>query len=233
MTENFYWDISENLCIFAFLKNNAKNMNNIIITINRECGSGGKEIALRLGEKLGFKVYGRELLETIAEKYNISIEEMDRIKAQKSNWWSDFCRFYTQFGAASQIDTLEPRPTPQSLYYAEEQMLRELAAQESCIVVGRAGFHIFRNNPNALHLLITADRNARINRISQKENISLDEATKLVEHIDKERETFTQTIANTSRYDTRNYDFVLNVTDMPLEMVAEFLAKNIRHKFHL
>ena len=100
---------------------------NIIITINRECGSGGGEIARLLGEKLGFKVYGRAMLQSIAEQFDMTLENMDRIKAQKVNWWSDFCRFYQNFGAASMADAPSNtyvEATPLSLYYAEARLLR-------------------------------------------------------------------------------------------------------------
>ena len=75
-------------------------MNKMIITINRECGSGGGEIARLLGKKFGFKVYGRNELEAVAKRFGITLEELDRIKAEKPNWWDEFCSFYQQFGAA-------------------------------------------------------------------------------------------------------------------------------------
>jgi cytidylate kinase len=50
-----------------------------VITINRESGSGGKEIATKLGELLGVKVYGREILASIREKFELSEEEIERI----------------------------------------------------------------------------------------------------------------------------------------------------------
>ena len=118
-----------------------------------------------------------------------------------------------------------------TLYYAEARLLRELAEQESCIIVGRAGFHIFRDNPNALHLLIMADRDARIARIAAKQNLSPEEAAKVIDETDKARDTFVKEVAETSRYDARNYDFVFNVTNMPTEAVAQFLADNIRKKY--
>jgi cytidylate kinase len=204
---------------------------NIIITINRECGSGGGEIARLLGEKLGLKVYGRAILQSVADYFNTTIENMDRVKAQKANWWNDFCKFYRQFDTTSRSGDSYPEATPLTLYYAEARLLRELAEQESCIIVGRAGFHIFRDNPNALHLLIMADRDARIARIAAKQNLSPKEAAKVVDETDKARDTFVKTVADTSRYDARNYDFVLNVTNMPTEAVAEFLADNIRKKY--
>ena len=203
----------------------------IIITINRECGSGGGEIARQLGEKLGIKVYGRAILQSVADYFETTLEDMDQIKAKKTNWWSEFCHFYRQFDMTGYSYDSHPEATPLSLYYAEARLLRELAEQESCIIVGRAGFHIFRDNPNALHLLIMADRDARIARIATKQNLSPEEAAKVIDETDKARDTFVKTVAETSRYDARNYDFVLNVTKMPTDEVAQFLAENIRRKF--
>lgn len=205
-------------------------MNKIIITINRQCGSGGGEVARLLGEKLGLKVYSREMLETIAKQFDMTIEHMEEVKAQRVNWWSDFCRFYQQFGAAGHTVSAKPDVTPLSLYYAEARALRELAEKESCIIVGRAGFHIFRDNPEALHLFISADRKARIARIAKQLNIDEGEAEKTMDRIDKGRDNFVKNVTDSSRYDLRNYDFVFNITGMDLDKVAEFLANNIRLK---
>lgn len=207
---------------------------NIVITIARECGSGGGEIARLLGEKLGLKVYGRAILKSIAEQFGTTLEQMDHVKAQKKSWWSDFCRFYQQFGAASQGNVTSdsiPEATPLTLYYAEARLMRELAEQESCIIVGRAGFHIFRDSPNALRIFIMANRDARIARISAKQNLSPEEAAKVIDSIDKSRETFIKTVADISRYDVRNYDIALNVTQLPTQQVAQFLADNIIKKY--
>ena len=205
-------------------------MNNTVITINRECGSGGGEVAQRLGEKLGIKVYNRVLLEDIAKQFDMTTENIERIKAQKSGWWSDFCRFYQQFGAASHNTGARPEPTPLTLYYAEANLLRELAEKESCIIVGRAGFHIFRDHPNAIHLLLIADRDARIARIAKKQNLSPEEAAKVVDNIDKSRDTFVKSVADTSRHDARNYNVCVDITGIQPEEVATFLAEQIRHK---
>ena len=201
-----------------------------IITINRECGTGGGEIACLLGEKLGVKVYGRTMLEDVAKQFGTTLEELDRVKAQKANWWSDFCRFYQKFGAASYTTGAIAEPTPMSVYYAEARLLRDLAEEESCVIVGRAGFHIFRDNPNAIHLLLLADRDARIARIAQKQNITPDEAAKVVDEVDLARDNFVKTVAETSRHDARNYHACLNITGLQPEVVANFLAEQIHHK---
>lgn len=198
-----------------------------IITINRECGTGGGEIARLLGEKLGLKVYGRTMLEAVAQQFGITLEELDRVKAQKVNWWSDFCRFYQQFGAASYKTGAIADPTPMSVYHAEARLRRDLAEEESCVIVGRAGFHIFRDNPNAIHLLL-ADRDARIARIAQKQNLTPDEAAKVIDEVDLARDNFVKTVADTSRLDARNYHVCVNITGLEPDTVANFLAERIR-----
>lgn len=203
----------------------------VIITINRECGSGGGEIARLLAEKLGFKVYNRVMLEEVAKQFDITPEAMDRIKAKKNVWWDDFCRFYQGFGAASYNPGEKPEATPMTLYYAEARLLRELAEEESCIIIGRAAFNIFRDDPNAFHVLIMADRDKRIARIAKKQNLSNEEAAKVLDRIDKERDTFVNNVASTSRFDAHNYDIVLNVTDIEPGKAVDFLCEIIQNRF--
>ena len=206
-------------------------MGNIIITINRENGSGGREIARRLGEMLGLKVYDKSILEELVQKFNLNKEEIERIRAQKTNLWSDFCQFYRQFSAAGNSYQNEDRKiTSRELYYAEAQIMRNLASQESCIIVGRSGFHVFKDNPDALSIFIIANREARIKRIAQNEGVDEKTAAKLIEKTDAARDNFTKTFAGTSRYDARNYDITLNVSRFSTEAIAAFLAENITRK---
>lgn len=203
----------------------------MIITINRENGSGGREIARRLGEMLNLKVYDKSILEELVQKFNLNKEEIERIRAQKTNLWSDFCQFYRQFSAAGNSYQNEDRKiTSRELYYAEAQIMRNLASQESCIIVGRSGFHVFKDNPDALSIFIIANREARIKRIAQKEGVDEKTAAKLIEKTDAARDNFTKTFAGTSRYDARNYDITLNVSRFSTEAIAAFLAENIKRK---
>jgi cytidylate kinase len=204
---------------------------NFIITINREAGSGGKEIAEKLGKLLGVKVYGKEILASIMEKYNLTHEDVEQIKATKRNWWSDFCRFYKQFGTTAAIAYESFEVDSVQLYQEEEKLLKEIAEQESCIIVGRTGFHIFKDNPDAMRLLLIADPEARMKRIMRKQNVDEKEAREIIERVDKARENYTQAFAGVSRYDSRNYDMVFNVTPFTTDQVAQFLAENVRKKY--
>ena len=204
-----------------------------VITINREAGSGGKEIATKLGELLGVKVYGKEILASILEKYNLTNEDAEKIKATKPGWWADFCRFYKQFGTTAAIAYDSFEVDSKQLFIEEEQILRNLASQESCIIVGRTGFQIFKDNPNAMRLLIIANPECRIKRLMERQGVDENGAREIMERADKARENYTKSFAGTSRYDARNYDMVLNVSGFTTDQVAQFLAENVRRKYPL
>ena len=202
-----------------------------VITINREAGSGGKEIAEKMGELLGVKVYGKEILASIREKYNLTEEDVEKIKATKPGWWADFCRFYKQFGTTAAIAYESFEVNSRQLYYEEAKLLKNLAEQESCIIVGRTGFQIFKDNPDAMRLLIIANPEYRVKRLMAKQGVNEKEAREIMEKTDKARENFTKTFAGTSRYDARNYDMVINVSGFTTDQVAQFLAENVRRKY--
>ena len=202
-----------------------------VITINRESGSGGKEIAKKLGELLGVKVYGKEILASIREKYNLTHEEIEKIKGTKASWWDDFCRFYKQFGTTAAIAYESFEVNSRQLYYEEAKLLKDLAEQESCIIVGRTGFQIFKDNPDAMRLFLIANPEHRVKRLMAKQGVDEKGAREIMEKTDKARENFTKTFADVSRYDARNYDIVLNVSGFTTDQVAQFLAENVRKKY--
>ena len=206
-------------------------MSKTIITINRECGSGGRDIARRMGEILGLKVYDKAILEAICEKYKLDKEEILRIKSKKLNLWDDLCQFYRQFDTMDDSYLNEHKKiTSRELYYAESQIMRNLAEQESCIIVGRAGFHILKDNPDAIHIFLIADRDVRIRKVAEREGLDEKAADNFIDDVDSARESFTKNFAGVSRYDARNYDIVINVSRFTPEEVAAFLAENIWKK---
>lgn len=218
----------ENVCK-SLKYHNMKN-DKFIITINREFGTGGREIAQKLGNLLDVKVYDKALLDALAQKFNMTEEEIELAKSKQKNWWSDFVNFYKQFGNSDKVDHKE-RVTSKEIYAAEEKILKGIAEKESCIIVGRAGFSIFKDYPNSVKILLIADDEARVKRIAEKEDMSVTEARKVVKQIDGERDKYITTFAGVSRYDARNYNFVLDVTGIPTHLVAVFIAQNIRLRF--
>lgn len=208
-----------------------------IVTIGREFGTGGRQIANLLGEMLGVKVYDKRLLEDLKQRYNLTTEEMDRIRAHKQNWWDDFTQFYQQAHTWANRPYYEVVPVPQVtaelLYEEEERILKALAEQESCVVLGRTGFHIFRDDPTAFKVFLIADKPFRRDKVARRENINEGSADLLINKVDAARETFTQSFSGKSRYEAHNYDLVINVTRLAPEQVARIIAQCVQNTFTL
>ncbi len=181
-----------------------------IVTIGREFGTGGRQIATELAEMLGVQLYDRQLLDTIKERYNMTQEEIDQVKAVKPSWW------YESVSA--------------DMYKDEEFLVRSLAHKESCVLLGRTGFHIFRDEPCAFKVFLRADRTYRRDKVMRRLNIDEDSAEALIDKVDEARENFTKTFSGKTRYDARNYDLVLNVTDLEPKEVARFIADCVQRK---
>ena len=188
-----------------------------VITINRELGSGGRTVGSKLAEKLGVNFYDKALIKGLQEHYHLTTEEIEKIKGRKHNWWGDVQRLMqiapnmTTGYYVLQQGNESDRMTTDEMFQTETMILQDIAAGESCVVAGRSGFHVFRDHPNHLSILIQASMPARIARVVRKQNVTEDEARKIIEKIDKMRENYVKKYTNTSRYDTRNYELVITM----------------------
>lgn len=181
-----------------------------IVTIGREFGTGGRQIATELAQLLGVQLYDKQLLDPIKERYNLSQEEMDKIKATKPSWWYE--------------------NVSEDMYKDEEFLVRSLAHKESCVILGRTGFHIFRDEPNAFKVFLMADKAYRRDKVARRLNINEGSADALIDKVDEARENFTKTFSGKTRYDARNYDLVLNVAGLEPKEVARFIADCVHRK---
>ena len=204
---------------------------NFVITINRELGSGGRTIGKKRAERLGVKFYDKALINELTKKFDMSVEELENVKASKRNWWNDFVQNYlNRYNVEERFNAESNVATTENIFRVESQFLKELAEDESCVIAGRSGFYIFRNNPNALKILIQSTMEARIKRVMEKQGLSEAEAEKVIEKVDKGREHYTQEFSGTSRYDTRNYDLVINVANMTEDEAVDLIMQYINNQ---
>ena len=203
-----------------------------VITINRELGSGGRTVGRKLAEKLGVEFYDKALIKALQEKYHLSVEEIEKLKGQQQGWWADFKRhmtgsvMYTNYylpheGAEPELlDTNE-------VFKTETEILKGMAEAESCVIAGRSGFYVFRKHPNHLSILIQASMEFRVARVMRKQNISENEALKIIEKVDKMRENYVKRYTESSRYDTHNYDLVINADGKTEDEIVDLILMYI------
>ena len=102
-------------------------------------------------------------------------------------------------------------PTTEAMFCAEKEILKGIVEHESCVIAGRCGFHVMREQPNHLSVMIQAPMEQRIQRVMTKQGLSHEEAEKAIRRVDKMRENYVTKYTKTSRYDTRNYDLVISM----------------------
>ena len=204
-----------------------------VITINRELGSGGRTVGRKLAEKLGVKFYDKALIKALEEKYHLTVEEIERLKGQKHNWWADFERVVgigpgmTANYYLSQKGDESGLLTTKEMFKAETEILKGIAEERSCVVAGRSGFFVYRYHPNHLSILIQASMEHRVERVARKQNMTEDEARKTIERVDKMRENYVKKYTGTSRYDTRNYQLVISADGKTEEEMADIIMQYI------
>ena len=109
----------------------------------------------------------------------------------------------------------------------DKEILKGIAAEESCVIAGRTAFYILKDQPNRLSVLIQASMDHRIERVMSKQNLSREEAEKAIKKVDKMRENYVNKYTGTSRYDTRNYDLVISMDGKTEDEVAEIICQFI------
>lgn len=205
-----------------------------VITINRELGSGGRTVGEKLAERLGVSFYDKALIKALEEKYHLTVEEIEKLKGQKNNWWSDFKRVVSVGGALNQsvyyqvpVGSKSELLTTADLFNAETEILEGIAENESCVIAGRCGFFVFRNHPNHLSILILAPLEYRIQRVMRKKGLSHEEAENIIRQVDRMRENYVTKYTNSSRYDARNYNIVISSDERTEEEIADLIVRYI------
>jgi cytidylate kinase len=201
-----------------------------VSTINRELGSGGHTVGQKLAEKLNVGFYDKMLIRGLTEKFNLSVEEVEKMKGRSHSWWSELLNHFSVgqgMVPTGQIPAKLDVPTTEEIFKVETEILKGIAEKTSCIITGRSGFFVFRNEPNHLSVLIQASMPHRIERVMRKQNMTEDEARKTIEKIDKMRENYVQKYTKTSRYDTRNYDLVISADNKTEDEIVELIMQYI------
>ena len=204
-----------------------------VITINRELGSGGRTVGRLLAEKLGVPFYDKAVIKALQERYNLTVEEVEKLKGRKHSWWADVERIL-KIDSGMNMENYMPNRTDapdllttDEMFKTETMILQDLAVERSCVVAGRSGFHVFRMHPNHLSVLIQASTDYRVERVARKQNMTPEEALKTIEQVDKMRENYVKKYTGTSRYDTRNYQLVITADGKTEEEMVDLIMQYI------
>ena len=198
-----------------------------VITISRQFGTGGHEIGAELARRLGVKLLDKQILNAVASRMRSVEDAVEKIESRNPLWRDDFTNFYRSYMTSNQYNGQEQEKTSHALFKAQAEVIRSIAAEESCVIIGRCGFDIFADHPNALKIFIHSTLDCRKRRIAEKYDICEQDAAAMVVDNDYSRELYTKEFTGRDWKDATNYDISLDVRKFGVNGAVDFLMKCI------
>ncbi len=188
----------------------------LVITIAREYGSGGREIGETLAKRLGIAYYDKVLLGKIAEKSGMAHDVVEALDEKNPSFM-----FFnpSKFFAGSFGDTL-----PGQIHTAEVELIRSLAQEKPCVMVGRCIDSLLDEHDNVVRLFVDAPLESRIKRVMARNDLNEQDAISRIRHIDKERANYYRYMSDRKWGYAPNYDLCLNSAAMGIEKSVDLIV---------
>lgn len=201
-------------------------MANKIYTIGREFGSGGRKVGEKLAQKLGIKLYDKELLQQAAKDSGFCEEIFENHDEKPTNsfLYSLVMDTYSVSGysAAPFLDM----PLNHKVFLAQFETIKKIAEKESCVIVGRCADYALSDNPDCINVFIHADMDIRIKNVSKNLNITENKARDIINKTDKQRASYYNYYTSKKWGDSKSYNLSLDAgklgTDNCVEMILKF-----------
>ncbi len=200
-------------------------MSNKIYTIGREFGSGGKAIGEKLAERLGIKLYDKELLQQAAKDSGFCEEIFENHDEKPTNsfLYSLVMDTYSVSGysAAPFLDM----PLNHKVFLAQFETIKKIAETESCVIVGRCADYALADNPDCINIFIHADMDIRVRNICKSLNVTENKARDIINKTDKQRASYYNYYTSKKWGDSKSYNLSLDAGKLGIDNCVEMILK--------
>ena len=205
-----------------------------ILTVSRLYGSGGSEVAALAAKKLGWSLLDNAVVDAVAARMGLSVEE---VRDREERVPSLVERLTSAMAMGSQEWTSPiadaKRPTDEQLIEVTRHIIEEAIARGPLVVVGRGAQEMLAEREDTLHVFCYAPRKALVARTMQREDVSAEEATRLVDGTNKERDQWVRLHWERDRRAHENYDLSVNTERLGIEGSAQLIVSAARSRFAL
>ena len=201
-------------------------MGHYSITIGRDFGSGGKEIAKIIAEKLNYIFYDDEILALAAKESGFSetlFEQHDEKHGHLHNL------IFSKMPIIGQANYYSEQVTQSSLFKFQSEVILKAANKGNCVFVGRGADYILRNRPKIIKIFIYADMPYKIKRVMEREHISQEAARKLIVEKERSRADYYNFYTGKTWGEKGSYDLCINTSELGVERTAEILINLIKY----
>lgn len=207
--------------------------NTFIVNIGRQLGSGGREIGEKLAARLGISFYDKELIELASEESGLCREFFERAdeKASQGLIGGLFgMRFpFVSDGAIPTGNCL----SNDALFKVQSDVIRRLAAERSCLFVGRCADYILRDHPRCVNVFIACSAEERIRRLCRTHALSAREAEELMGKADRKRSEYYNYYSYKQWGAAETYHLCIDSSVLGVDGTVDFVEEFVKRKLNL
>ncbi|MEF9945136.1 MAG: cytidylate kinase-like family protein [Lachnospiraceae bacterium] len=197
-----------------------------VITIGREFGSGGREIANRLGTALGIKVYDKEMLERAAKESGICEELFETHDERPTNSFL-YSLVMDTYSLGYSSGTYTDMPINHKVFLAQFDAIKKIADEGPCILVGRCADYALDTYPNCISIFIHASMEAKIRRIARIHNLTDAKAKDMIVKTDKKRSSYYDYYTNKRWGDAQSYDLCMSSSKLGIAGTVDVIRQYV------
>lgn len=187
------------------------------ITISRQAGSGGVDVARAVGALMGWPVYDNELLQRIAQEKGLHHRLLEQLDERHMTWLEEMVASFCVAGAGKELGYLR------SLM----ELVISLSEKGHCVIVGRGGAQILPHD-STLRVRIVAPRSYRLDAVEKRLGMSRADAERWIDRTDKERQHFVQHYFHKDPDDPQECDLLLNTGKLSVQACANLIVEAAR-----
>lgn len=202
---------------------------NLVITIGRQCGSGGRSIGKRVAEKLGVKCYDKELL-TLAAKHSGLCEELFETHDEKPTSSFLYSLVMDTYSVGYTNSAYMDMPLNHKVFLAQFDTIKKLALEESCVIVGRCADYALADYPNVSSVFITGEDGDKIARLKELYQVNDAKAKDIMVKTDKKRASYYNYYSSKRWGDSRSYDMCINSSSVGIDGAVDIILQLARSK---
>ena len=206
--------------------------NNIVITIARQYGSGGKTVGRMLAKELGFNCYSREILRLASEDSGINEQLFGKVdEKMKLGLMQKLANVTNIYNGKLIPPESDDFVTNDNLFNYQAKVIKQLAETENCVIVGRCADFVLRNYDNCLSIFVHGSKEFCLARAMERNTMTTKEMQRFIDKTDKFRGDYYKYHTGHSWYDARNYDLCLDCSKLGFEGCVEAIKAHMQVRF--
>ena len=199
---------------------------NSVITIGRQFGSGGREIAQKVASEFGIKCYDKELLARAAKDSGLCeevFEHHDEVPTNSFLYNLVMDTYSFGYNSSAYVDM----PVSHKVFLAQFDTIKKLADEEPCVIVGRCADYALQGRDNLIRIFISGDEDVKIKHVMERFGITEQQAKDMCTKKDKQRRSYYDYYSSKKWGNVNTYDLAVNSSVLGIDGTAEFIIQYV------